>query len=549
MMGHDQEGQRTLRRIGIGFVVGFAVLFVYALYISGQSAGLTDVNAIECACIARNVARTGTFATDVIKPLSLARVPVLQNHPDLIYAPLHPLWEAAWYALMKSEKAIPWACGAWLFLGGVLLLVLGTKWFNIRVGALSAVLYVLNLTMLENAGGGTEAPMLGFLLLVLLALAKMYLGDPKKPIWKAVAFGAVAGILGLTKYAWGLSIIPVLIAVLYSTPSKSRLTATLAAFGAFILVLLPWMIRNALVVGDPFFTLQYAEGVMNTKSFPGNTLYRTFTTSYPSALMFFLTSPKEALDKLRSGLGVVYSIPISAPGLYLGALFVVSLFTTLGLRAFELARYVLYGAYVLCVLALLVVFPAPRLLVCLAAPATLFAVAFFDKILTSATEKMLDKARGRWTVAAFTLLAVLVCLPTILQLSGGRSKDSERLESVKDTARQVAALVDGPVVSDVPWPIAWYGDVKTIWLPKTVRDLNKCENIIGPAKWLLLTPMVYRSQETERTQDWVRMWGAAQQNDVLSQGYAVYRRLPDNWVLFQRVTVDASRGTAGAAGK
>jgi 4-amino-4-deoxy-L-arabinose transferase-like glycosyltransferase len=429
-------------------------------------------------------------------------------------------------------------------------LYLGTKWFNFRVGALAAVLYFLNPAMLENAAGGTEAPMLGFLLLALLAVAVAYLSDKNKPIWKAAAFGAVAAVLALTKYAWGLSLIPVLIAVLYSTPTKSRLTATLAAFGAFIVVLLPWMIRNAMVVGDPFFTLQYAEGLMNTKSFPGNTLYRTYTTSYPSVLMFFLTSPKEALEKLRTGLSVVYPILITAPGLYLGALFVGSIFTTLGTRPFELARYVLYGAYVLCVLALLVVFPSPRLLVCLAAPATLFAVAYFDKLLTASTEKMLDKAGSRWSLAAMAILLVVVLLPTALQLSAGRSADATRMESARDTARQVAALVDGPVVSDVPWPLAWYGDVKTIWLPKTVKDLNKVENIIGPAKWLLLTPMVYRSEETERTQDWVRMWGAAQQNDVLSQGYAVYRRLPDNWILVQRVTVDASRGgTAGAAGK
>ncbi len=549
-MGHDQEGQRTLRRIGIGFVVGIGLLFVYLLYVSGQSAGPTDVNAIECACIARNLATTGHFASDVIKPLSLARVPVLANHPDLIYAPLHPLWEALWYKVLGNEKAISLACGAWLFLGGLLLLFLGTKWFSLRVGALAAVLYVLNPVMLDNAGGGTEAPMLGFLLLVLLALAKTYLGDKDKPLWKAAAFGAVAALLGLTKYAWGLSIIPVLIAVLYSTPAKSRLTATLAAFGAFIVVLLPWMVRNALVVGDPFFTFQYAEGLMNTRSFPGNTLYRTFTTSYPSALMFFLTSPKEALEKIRSGLGVVYPIPVTGPGIYLGALFVASLFTALSLRSFELARYVLYGAYAFCVLALLVVFPAPRLLVCIAAPATLFAVAYFDKLLTSATEKMLERARARWTIAAMVLLALVVCLPppsssppAALRTprAWSRSKRPPARLPPSSTARSSATF---------PGLLPGMATSRPSGSPRPSRTSTRSRTSPALPSGSSSPPWSTAVRRPSAPPTGSACGAPPSRTTSSPKGYAVYRRLPDNWILFQRVTVSAgSRGPASGAAK
>ncbi len=528
------------RNIGIGIVVGIGLLFLYLLYSSGQTSGLSEVNAIEYAVIARNIAAHGAFATDVLKPISLAKIPKVTNHPDLIYPPLFPLWEALWLKWMGlSERAIPLASGAWLFIGGLVMLLLGNAWFGPRVGAAAAVLYLLNVNMLSYAAGGAETPMLACELLVLLAAAVAFFHASPKTVFKAAVLGAVAGIMYLTKYVWGLSILPAAVAVFWATPARHRLKVTLACVVAFMIVISPWLVRNTLVAGTPLFSFRWLESVMHTRTYPGNTLYRTFTTTYPHWLLFAVTSPREVLAKARAGLVAVYSEPVLAPSPYIGAFFIAAILVALGSRAFELGRYVIYASYLLVVLALLIVFPAPRLTGALAGVATLIALAFYDKLLVGATSAVPPLRRDKLILTGFIVLGIVQALPVVQRLSAGRPPSAVRTDEMRMAARQIASLVDGPVVTDVPWPIAWFGEVKAIWLPTTPQDLAKIEDAIGPIKWMLLTPFVSRTIQTERTGVWADMWQEALRRDLTRHGFAVYRRLPNNWVLFRRTTLKA----------
>jgi len=119
------------------------------------------------------------------------------------------------------------------------------------------------------------------------------------------------------------------------------------------------------------------------------------------------------------------------------------------------------------------------------------------------------------------------------ELAAGRSVAAEN-QAIRATAQQAAALVDGPVVTDMPWPLAWYGDTTTIWVPKSFEDLQKIQQQIGPLKWLLLTPMSRATESSERMQPWASLWQRALREDVFQSGFRVYRRLPGGWILFQR---------------
>jgi len=402
---------------------------------------------------------------------------------------------------------------------------------------LAAVLYVMNLNMLMNAAGGTEAPMLGFLLLALMGVVAAFAEAQRKSLLLALATGALAGLLCLTKYVWGTAIIPAALAVFLVTPRDQRGRMLGACAGAFLVVLLPWMVRNTLVVGDPFFSFRWLESVMHSKTYPGNTLYRTFTTEYPSWLLFAVTSPREVLTKTLAGLDVVYAQPISAPGAYLGALFVAAIVVGLGRRSFEMARYVLYGSYVLAVAVMLMLLPAQRLTAPIAAPATLIAVAFLVTMLERATQSLPDKAKGRYMITGILVLGLIHVFPTLSRLGSGRPDAAVRADTIRMQAQQAASLTDGLVATDVPWPLSWYGDCKTLWLPKSPAELAKVEKEIGPVKWLLLTSFSRATQQEEKTEAWASMWMRALQEDVVVNGFRVYKRLPGNWVLFQRTTM------------
>lgn len=533
-----QAPQAALTKAGLVAAVTLGFIFFYLLFVSGQTGGLTDINAIEYAVIARNIARNGHYATDILKPLSLARFPVLENHPDTIYPPLHPLWEALWLKLMGlSERAIPLACGFWLFAGAGLILWLGTRWFDLRVGTAGAALYALNATMMDHAAGGTEAPLLAFELLLLLAAAVAYFGSDQRPMLRAAAMGAVVGLLYLTSYPWGLALIPVLIAVCVAVPRSQRWLRLGACVGAFLVVVSPWLVRNTLVAGSPFFTLSTAEAVMHTRSYSGNTLYRTFTTTYPPWILFALTSPREALAKLRMGLETLYAVPLTSPGPYMGAMFVASIFVCLGARAFELGRYVLYGASILTGLFLMALMPETRVLHGLAAPATLIGAALLVRLLDTATSHLQQATRSRLVVLGLLLFGAVHCTPTFVRLASGRPPEAARADAARVAAREVAALVDGVVATDLPWPLVWHGDVKAVWLPVSPRELEKVEDVIGPVKWLLLTPLVEARRQEEKSNEWARLWLVGRERDVFSRGYATYRRLPGEWVLFRRTTI------------
>ena len=81
-----------------------------------------------------------------------------------------------------------------------------------------------------------------------------------RPNWLlglALASGVLTGVGALTRYAFGWTIIPVAL-FLFFFSGQRRVLHTLAALGAFVVVLIPWVIRNYAVSGTPFGTAGFA---------------------------------------------------------------------------------------------------------------------------------------------------------------------------------------------------------------------------------------------------------------------------------------------------
>ena len=81
-----------------------------------------------------------------------------------------------------------------------------------------------------------------------------------RPNWLlglAVAAGVLTGVGALTRYAFGWAIIPVVVFLVFFSGPK-RVLHALAALGAFVLVLTPWVVRNFAVSGTPFGTAGFA---------------------------------------------------------------------------------------------------------------------------------------------------------------------------------------------------------------------------------------------------------------------------------------------------
>ncbi len=102
----------------------------------------------------------------------------------------------------------------------------------------------------------------------------------------------MVGLGGLTRYAFGWLIIPVLVFLLLFGGQR-RIALTLLALAAFAAVMAPWIVRNYSVSGRAFGTAGYAI-VENTLLYPEYRLQRSLEPDFSRLyLMAFLAQTEQ----------------------------------------------------------------------------------------------------------------------------------------------------------------------------------------------------------------------------------------------------------------
>ncbi len=531
-----------LRQVGWVAMAALGVLFLYLVFMVSQFRGLTDPNACDYAQIGRNLAQGKGFTTDFIKPLSLARVQKIADHPDLTYAPLHPALISLLLRLTgdtteATDRAVALATGIPFLLSVIVVFVLGSQLFDTRAAWLAVALYATNAAFLAYAISGLEVCLLALLVSVLLLLLYGQGRLPQHRILLMAAAGIVFGLIYLTKYIWIAALVPVVVYLWYSVAGRQRRTV-LAVFAiTFVIVILPWCYRMYTVTGNPFFTFRWQEMIMQTRTNPGNTLYRSYLQDVPSFPAYLVEHPREIYEKTRRGTAEMYGVLATLAGPYLSAFFIVAIMLRLGSAGFERLRYLLYAMFACVFIALVFVLAAPRLLSPLAPIVTVISCGFFFRVLQQRLEPLPPKQHRTYLGLAIGVLVVLQVFPTALAITVQRRPGEEApAREMIAWCQDVAQRTDGPIITDVPWLIAWYGQREAIWLPRTIHDLRGMERDFGKFKWLLLTPTVSRVRAIERTGDWVNAWQIGTRMDIAFEGFAVHRRLGDgSWILFKRV--------------
>ncbi len=530
--------QQRAPRIITCTLIALALIFLYLVFMAGQFHGLTDENAMDYAQIAQNLAQGEGFTTNFIKPLSLARNSSLARHPDLSYPPLHPWFTSLMMRMIgTNDRAAALASGI-PFLLTLPLVFLFTCWiFDQRAAWLATGLHFTNIEMMGYAISGLEVCLLSLWFIALFMILYQYAQHRDHHLILAGATGLLLALIYLTKYIWAVALIPVLIYLYFTTQRRERTKVVLVVVAIFALAISPWCYRTFQVSGNPFFTWRWHEIAMNTRTNPGMTLYRSLPDNVTGPLTYALIHPIEIYEKFRAGVGNLYGVLARVAGVYVTPFFIVAVLVPLGTKTFERLRYLLYGIFVLMLLALLAIAPAQRLLYPLAPVVTLIAAGFFYRILLPLIQNFGVREKRRYTAIAIGVLFVLHATPLLFALTA-RRRPGQRpaIEQSKDWARQAQELAGEPIISDQPWLLAWHNDMTAIWLPKTAEDLQRIQDRIGQIPWILLTPAVARKQVTERTQEWTGLWRQAVARDVAPYyGFVVWERIGDGtWVLFHK---------------
>lgn len=536
-MEESKTWQDKLSKVGVIVLICLALIMGYLGYHAGRFDGLNNVAALDYAQVARNLAEGQGYTTKLIRPLSLAKFASLDHHPEVISAPLHPYVGSLFMRVMADkEKALALSGGLAFMLTVPMVFFLGWQLFDLRSGLLAAGLYAINVGNLRASISGLETPWVALWVSLLLLVC---FNLSRKARWRlplAAIAGVVTGLTYLTSYIW-IVVVPIVAAyVLISSDRRTRWGATGLFVLLFAITILPWCIRTARVTGSPFFAFQGAQAIAETRTHPGNTIFRQFVTGTEPWLAYAVSRPVEVIQKGANGLDTLYPTLLNMGGAYITPFFLVAILVTLGSGSFERLRNLAYAMFVALFAVSLFLAPLPRILIPLGVLVTAVAAGFFFRLIETRVGARTPLQRSRMLTFAVGLLCLIQGLPSAFDMFAPQTPGELRALEYNRGAREIGALTEGPIITDVPWLIAWHANRTAIWLPKTAADLKNMERKVGKIPWLMLTPQVadQNYDVTERAfKEWGPAWYEAVNGDVDFQGYTVSRRVGQGpWVLY-----------------
>ena len=477
--------------LGLRIAQGAAAVLVLAVVILGVTAtqwrSLDNAEAMDYAQLGRNLLLRRQYVTQFVRPVSMARVrertgdPQVLQHPDLFHPPVYPTLLAGTFAI--SRAALEHEPGPafqpyrpeqimivplnhlFVVLGGVLLLLLGLRLFDVRVALISGLVYFLSFTVWAGSLRATGLPVLTFLVLacsysLLRACEPPPDAPPLRRLFPLAVSAVLCGLAVLTRYA-AIVLLPG--ALLYlGLALPRRCVATMALYAAIALaVVAPWLVRNARISGHPF-GLAHVTAYHDLEGAMAEDMVERVPDGRPRASLRALQSKWFRL------VGRFYreDLPALGDGL-LFPFFLASLFFRFARRPTRLFRWAALSAMIL--LVLLAGFFGERTFRLVEAfwpIAILYGMAFFFLLL--------DRLRlgiRLFNFGVATLFVGLSVLPLALAVMPPRAAPPYPPYYWPFAVHVTRMLEPHEVIgTDMPWATAWYGNRASILLPRTLDD-------------------------------------------------------------------------------
>jgi 4-amino-4-deoxy-L-arabinose transferase-like glycosyltransferase len=482
-------GETRIRTLLVRAIAVFGPVILLVFYYKMLFPGLTNPDALDFAQIGRNIASGKGFTTFFLRPLALTHGNNPLGQPDTVHGPLFSFCLAiAFSALGTKDNVVAGVSGLFFLLTIPMVYLLGRRAFSARVGAAAAVVFTLSALSLEYATSGLHLTLSIFLTTALLlavyniaAYARDSANNPSAAFPKATLAiaGALTALLYLTDplYFWMLPTVG--IAIFGLLPTRRGPAAIWFSLPVLLLAG-PWMVRNALLTGNPIFGLRGTELWMNTKStYPGMTAYRMLPAevfSKPGLL-------QDVIRKAVSGIGTVLNSWPGVGGNWVLVFFLPSLFFRFSdAAANSLRRVVLYGFVAVTVGMLFFQVQMP-LLVVFVPGMLIFAVAYLMFLVQQA--QLSRNATMRLTA----LLAAALLYPLFYSLVLGDKPTAIReREAAAGLARQ--SRPNDLILTDQPWTVAWYANRPAIIVPFTETKIPDLRQRFSTLHWLFLTQSV-----------------------------------------------------------
>jgi len=551
-------GARALR-IALAVLVGLLLVVGYNLR---SFRNFSTQESMDQAQLARNIAEGRGFTTKYVRPFSMFLIKrensdqldslspeqradlyeIKDGHPDIANPPVYPLvlaglmkigvvpahadaltdrpfwWSNSYFARHPADFAI--ALFNQLLLIGVALLTffIARRLFDIHVAWLAALLvFAADLLWRFSVSGQSTLLLLLLFMGLVWALVNIQAqsdtegNTPGRVLGWAALAGVLLGLGMLTRYSYGVVLLPVLGFVLLAAGRKRVPVALIISF-VFALVVVPWVVRNFNVSGTPFGTAGYAP-VANSAYFPQHQLARSLEPNLSqinlTAIWWkFFTNLRSILtgEIMRLGGGII------------AVFFLAGLMIPFRNPAISRVRYFALGALAIFIVAQALGRTAlsddspeinsENLLVLLLPLVMIYGVGFFLILLDQVP---LPLPGLRYVVIG--VFAAIVSLPMLFNFLPPKTSPvafppyhPPSIQKVSNWMREHEL-----VMSDVPWAVAWYGDRQSVLLTLDAHgQFYQFTDYIKPVSALYLTPV---SLDARFLSQWARggserSWGA-----------------------------------------
>ncbi|MGH7951971.1 MAG: hypothetical protein ACREFE_08635 [Limisphaerales bacterium] len=564
------------------FTLALAILAVGFLYDLRAYRNFSAPEAMDAAQVARNISEGNGFTTQFIRPFSLyliqqhneteAKIPaaltntnldlaqIKTNHPDLANPPVYPLVLAGLMKVLPFDYPVNLNGSFWgnagkfwryepdyliaifneilLLVVAVMTFFLARKLFDSSVAWLSAVL-VFGCELLWRFSSSGLSTIL--LIIIFLGLTRLLLQIEKRAsepdsragniLGMAIAAGVITGVGALTRYAFGWTIIPVVLFLLFFGPK--RFYHALAAFAAFAIILTPWIIRNEMISGTAFGTAGVAisEG---TFVFPQFKLERSLHPQLSQALWLTPYAQKFVGNAREIFTTDIFKIGSS----WLSVLFFAGLFLRFRSSSARRIRHFLLMCLGVFIVAqalgktqLSVISPeinSENLLALLVPLVFVFGASFFFTLLEQMALPILEL---RYAIVG--IFAGLCCLPMIFALLPPKSSPVVYPPYFPPEIQQIAGWMKPSelIMSDAPWAVAWYGDRQCVWLSLDAQTEFFAINRLKPVQALYLTP---ETMDGKFVSDWVHSGAHSWGNFIINA--LIKDRIPSDFPLHRAPT-------------
>jgi hypothetical protein len=249
----------------VGAGVFAAVVLLWCLVFS--TGRFSNPDAHDYAQMGRELRQGHGFAT---KQVFARHIPKLKREglldaahwPNLYRYPLPVLGSALVQLFVEDETtAAVVLSGIGFLLCVPLLFYLVTRFADPLIAALAVLLFVADGLVFEHAYNGmTES------LAIMLALGLFcVLFAPGRSRYRWLAAGAICGLAVLTRTQMVVLLPIAVVQAFLETEGRARASAVGLVLGGFVLLLAPWMVRNLIVVGEPFFSFSATRNIVRNR--------------------------------------------------------------------------------------------------------------------------------------------------------------------------------------------------------------------------------------------------------------------------------------------